>query len=163
VTFPVEVRFAGKIHGRFKIDIAFGDAMTGRAEELVGDNLLAFAGLEPARVSAISKAQQFAEKVHAYTLQWADRENTRAKDLVDLLLLVDRGRLDLAELRAALDATFRARGKQSIPTVLPPPPAGWVAEFRVLALEASVTPAELWPAFDRLGQFWDALMAGERG
>jgi len=137
--------------------------MTGRVEELVGDDVLAFAGLQPARVSAISKTQQFAEKVHAYTLAWTDRENTRVKDLVDLLLLVDRGSLDMAELRAAVEATFRVRAKQVIPTVLPPPPASWVAEFRALAVEANVSPAELMPAFERLSTYWNALHANKTG
>ncbi len=76
----------------------FGDALSGQPERLTGDDLLAFAGRAPVQVVAISKTQQFAEKAHAYTLPWADRENTRVKDLVDLLLLVERGALDRREV-----------------------------------------------------------------
>jgi predicted nucleotidyltransferase component of viral defense system len=159
-SFPVEARIAGKPYGHFQIDVAFGDAVTGQPVELVGDNLLAFAGVRPARVSVVSEAQQFAEKVHAYTFPWTDRENTRVKDLVDLLLLVERGHLDHGELHKALEATFAARKRQEVPRVLPPPPQNWAAEYRALALDASVTPAELMPAFERLGRFWKELMTG---
>jgi hypothetical protein len=158
-SFPVEARIAGTTYGNFRVDISFGDAMTGAPEKLVGDDLLAFAGLEPARVLAISKAQQFAEKLHAYTYPWTDRENTRVKDLVDLLLLVERGNLERAELRAALEATFSVRKKQDLPKTLPSPPPTWVAEFRALAAEASATPAELMPAFERLSEYWNRLPA----
>lgn len=159
-TFPVEVQLAGKRFGNFRIDVGFGDALIGEPEPLVGDDLLAFAGIEPARVVAIPKAQQFAEKIHAYTLPWADRENTRVKDLVDLLLLIERGHLDHGELRTALELTFETRKRQQLPSTLPPPPQNWGAEFRALAADASVEPPELAAAFLRLNEFWSQLMAG---
>ena len=58
-----------------------GDAVVGAPERLTGDDLLGFAGIEPATVLAIAKAQQFAEKVHAYTFPWAGRVNTRHRAL----------------------------------------------------------------------------------
>ena len=43
---------------------------------------------------AVSPEEQFAEKLHAYTLPRVGRENTRVKDLVDLVLLIERTKLD---------------------------------------------------------------------
>lgn len=77
---------AGRVFGSFHIDVGIGDALHGTPEPLRGEDLLAFAGIAPAEVLAIPKAQQFAEKIHAYTYPWTDRPNTRTKDLVDLLL-----------------------------------------------------------------------------
>lgn len=46
--FPVTVSLEGKNYGAFALDAGFGDPMLGAAEELVGSDWLAFAGLEPA-------------------------------------------------------------------------------------------------------------------
>jgi hypothetical protein len=161
-TFPVEARIAGKPYGHFAIDVSFGDAVSGEPELLTGDDLLAFVGLAPARVVAISKAQQFAEKAHAYTLSFGDRENTRVKDLVDLLLLVDRGKLDQNEVVLALRRTFAVRDKQGLPAELRSPPSSWVAEFRSLADEADIQPTELLAAFERLAAFWRQILSGRQ-
>lgn len=64
--FPCEAVLVGKIY----IDVGLGDATIGEAESLMGDDLLGFAGIGPARALAISTAQQFAEKAHSYTFPW---------------------------------------------------------------------------------------------
>lgn len=156
-TYPVTARLGGKEFGRSSIDVGFGDALVGVAEELVGHDLLAFAGIAPARVRAIPKAQQFAEKIHAYTFPWTDRVNTRVKDLVDLLLLIERGALDADELRTAMRATFQRRRRQELPRALSPPPLEWREEFRFLATETSIATIELGAAFDSLATFWNEL------
>lgn len=112
---------------------------------------------------AIPKPQQFAEKAHAYTYPWGDRVNTRTKDLVDLVLLLERGTLDAAAVRAALQATFDTRGTHPLPKTLAPPPASWEADFKAMAEEAGLsTPAYL-AAFSVLERFWSVHMLGERG
>ncbi len=157
-TFPVVARLGGKEFGRSSIDVGFGDALVGVPEELVGHDLLEFAGVAPARVRAIPKALQFAEKIHAYTFPWTDRVNMRVKDLVDLLILIERGALDTDELRTALHATFERRRRQELPRVLPPPPPQWREEFQFLATETSIGPTELDAAFKHLAIYWDLLM-----
>lgn len=158
-TFPIVVRLSGKEFGRFQIDAGFGDPLFGVPEDLVGDDLVAFAGLEPARVRAIPRTQQFAEKIHAYTHPWTDRENTRVKDLVDLLILIERGNLDHDELRAALRATFETRKRHGLPTELPLPPHGWKDEFAALSQEVGFASPELGTAFTRLSAFWSQVVS----
>jgi hypothetical protein len=104
--YPCEAVLVGKVYARFHIDVGCGDALVGEPERLVGDDLLSFAGIGPALVLAIPKAQQFAEKVHAYTFPWSGRMNTRTKDLVDLVLLIERGPPEDGDVRRALEATF---------------------------------------------------------
>ena len=65
--FPVNALLAGRSFGRFHIDVGFGDPAISAPEELIGQDFLAFAGVPPAKALAIPKAQQFAEKLHAYT------------------------------------------------------------------------------------------------
>jgi hypothetical protein len=89
--FPCEAVLGGKTYAKFHLDVGAGDAILPDPDRLAGDDLLAFAGIETPFVLAIPVEQQFAEKVHAYTFPWTDRINTRTKDLVDLVLLIERG------------------------------------------------------------------------
>lgn len=161
--FPVEARLAGRRYVGFHLDVGFGDAVLGAPEQLVGGDFLAFAGLQPAVALAIPRAQQFAEKAHAYTFRWTDRENTRTKDLVDMLLLIERGALDPGELQAALRATFETRDTHALPPELPRPPAAWKDDFAAPAAEAGLSTADLAAAFDLVASFWRAARSAARG
>lgn len=155
--FPVVAMLAGKDYARFHIDAGFGDAVVGEPESLTGEAFFDFAGLSPARALAIPKAQQFAEKIHAYTYPWTDRVNTRVKDLVDLLVLIQRGSLDPASVRAAIAATFAARKTHDAPRELPDAPGSWETEFASLAREAGLSVTDAGEAAEALRRFWDSL------
>ncbi len=153
--FTCVVSLAGKPYGRFQIDLGFGDAATGAAEPLTGDDLLSFAGIAPAQVLAVPHSQQFAEKLHAYTLPRQDRINTRAKDLVDLVLLIETETLDFGMLLQAVEATFSRRRTHPVPKDLPPPPASWDEDFARMANEAQLDARSLNTGFAVLRDFWD--------
>jgi hypothetical protein len=148
---------AGRDFARFHIDVGFGDAVLGEPESLVGDDLLAFAGMAPARAWAITLPQQFAEKIHAYTFPWTDRENTRSRDLVDMVLLIERGGLDREAIRDAVLRTFGHRKRHDVPRELLPPPAAWALEYPAMAAEAGITATTTADAFDMLVRFWSEL------
>ena len=114
--FPIETLLAGKVYARFHLDLGFGDPAMGTPELLTGDDFLAFAGVAAARALAVPKPQQFAEKIHAYTHPWTDRINTRVKDLVDIVLFIERGNLAAVDVAAALRATFATRSSHPLPT-----------------------------------------------
>ncbi|QDU66925.1 nucleotidyl transferase AbiEii/AbiGii toxin family protein [Engelhardtia mirabilis] len=156
-TFPVDVVLAGRSFGRFQIDAGLGDPTGGAAEQLHGDNLLAFAGIEPVTVLAVPKPQQFAEKLHAYTFPWTGRVNSRSKDLVDLVLLIERGDLVQAEVAAAVAETFARRATHELSVPIPAPPAIWQIEFEAMAKQVELSAATLEVAFERLGQFVGGL------
>lgn len=155
--FPVEALLAGKVFGRFHIDVGIGDHVSGQPELLIGEDLLGFAGIEPARVLAIPKAQQFAEKLHAYTYAWDDRENTRVKDIVDLVLLIERGEPDPDEVAAAIRETFARRNTHGIPRELTAPPTSWASEFPSLARQVELTTPELDAAFKVVAEYFNRL------
>jgi hypothetical protein len=160
--YPCEAVLVGKVYARFHIDIGCGDALVGEPERLTGDDLLSFAGIQPATVLAIPRAQQFAEKIHAYTFPWSGRLNTRTKDLVDLVLLIERGPPDIEEIRRGLRATFSTRGTHPLPTALNQPPKEWAAEFVGMAAEARLSTTDYREAFARLERFWtDHALAGQ--
>lgn len=158
--FPCEAVLLGKTYAKFHIDVGIGDALVGEPERLVGDDLLDFAGVEPAIVLAIPKPLQFAEKIHAFSFPWQGRLNTRTKDLVDLVMLIERDSLDPVEIRAALAATFGTRSMHPIPEPLPPPPAAWAKDFPGLAAEAGLSTGDYLAAFGVLAEFWTVHRLG---
>src|SRR5581483_9863657 len=103
---------------------------------------------------AIPKAQQFAEKVHAYTFPWSGRMNTRTKDLVDLVLLIERGPPEAGDVRRALEATFSTRATHPLPMALQSPPGEWKTEFTGMAAEAGLSTMDYLEAFAILERFW---------
>ena len=157
--FPCEAFLAGKSYGRFHIDLGFGDETGGQPEVLAGDNLLEFAGIAPAHVLAIPKPQQFAEKIHAYTRPWADRVNTRTKDLVDMALLIETGSVIPQEVTIATRATFTRRNTHPFPLNLPDPPASWDGEFKTMAAEARLQTTTPAAAIEFVRIFWRQVTA----
>ena len=158
--FPVTALLAGKVFARLHLDIGFGDPVLAGPEELFGQDFLAFASVAPAKVWAIPKSQQFAEKIHAYSLPWKDRPNTRTKDLVDLALFVTVDPPDKAAIRTAIEATFRLRNTHPIPTVLSLPPAAWEATFAAMAHEATLITPDLAEGFRVVAEFWRDVQRG---
>jgi hypothetical protein len=152
----------GTKYANFNIDVGCGYALVGEPERLIGDDLLSFIGVGPATVLAIPKVQQFAEKLHAYTFPWSDRLNTRTKDLVDLVLLIERGRLDVDNIRPAVQATFSTRGTHPLPASLDPPPKGWSLAFPPMAIEAGLSTTNCLEAFSVLEAFWTTNALGSR-
>lgn len=133
--FPVEALMAGRRFAQFHLDVSSGDVLREPYEILEGRDWFGFAGLLRARVPAVSREEQFAEKLHAYTLPRAGRPNSRVKDLVDLALLVESGTLDRSRLRSSIVDTFRRRATHPVPSAFPPPPAAWQSTFVELAQE----------------------------
>ncbi|WP_367872493.1 nucleotidyl transferase AbiEii/AbiGii toxin family protein [Luteolibacter sp. Populi] len=75
---------------------------------------LGFAGMSAGMFPSILREEHFAQKIHAYTLPRGERPNTRVKDLVDLMLLIDAGGLERERLIRDLDDTFRRRKTHAV-------------------------------------------------
>lgn len=160
VRYPCEAFILGKTYQKLSIDVGYGDALFGSPERLIGEDFLDFAGVGPAIVLAIPKSQQFAEKAHAYSFPWEGRVNTRTKDLVDLVLMIERAHLDLDELRTALGATFENRKSHPLPEILQPPPDSWAIDFQGMAEEAGLSTTDYQAAYTILKNFWSAYSLG---
>ena len=154
--FSVDARLAERTFVKFHLDVSTGDVLREPYESLPGRDWLAFAGIATTNFPAISPEEQFAEKIHAYTLPRVGRENTRVKDLVDLILLIEQTKLDTALLPKAIRETFQRRKSHDIPTALPPPPASWLTRFTAMAQECSLEP-DIKKHFGVVGQFYDKL------
>ena len=155
--FPVEARMAGRIFIKFEIDVAAGDVWIAPHDSLKTPDWFGFAGIDAPRIPIISQEQQFAEKIHAYTLP-RKTPNSRVKDLVDMLLLIEKGKLKSDKLQNALSKTFKRRKTHDIPSGLPDPPDTWNLPFKKMA-ETSGLPADLHSAINRIRQFYGTIVA----
>ena len=88
--FPVEAHLGGRLFEKFPVDIVSSTMVIDPVEQVSGHNWLEFAGIEAVHFPAISKEQQFAEKLHAYTFPRSENINSRVKDLIDILLLIQQ-------------------------------------------------------------------------
>ncbi len=136
--FSVEALMDERTFVKFHVDVGVGDVWMEPLESIQIHDWLSFAAIEPTSVLAISKEQQFAEKIHAYTLPRGDRQNSRVKDLVDMVLLIQGPPLSEIRLSEAIHATFRRRRTHEYPTKLLSPPAEWRQSFVKLAAECGL-------------------------
>lgn len=145
---------------RFHLDVGLGDVLSGSADWLEGSGSLSFADIPPATAAVIPIAQQFAEKVHAYTYPWQERLNTRDKDLIDLVLILETQPIDPLEIHQALIAVFEHRKTHPLPAQFPEPPAAWTESFRAQAQELKLNVSTLDAAYQLLAKFWTDLHIG---
>jgi hypothetical protein len=152
----VEARLDERTFARFHLDVGIGDVVLHPVESVVCRDWLGFAGIEASHVQMIAREQQFAEKVHAYTLPRI-ATNSRVKDLVDLTLLVEAGGLDQAKLREALRQTFLRRRTHELPRRLTAPPLDWRQPFEALAKNCGMSP-DIDAAFDVVDHYFGSLL-----
>jgi len=119
--FPVESVMGGRTFAKFHLDVGIGDIVLDPLEQAQLPDWLGFAGILPPTVPMIQREQQFAEKLHAYTLP-RTAPNSRVRDLVDLALLIQSGTLESNRVVQALRATFDLRATHPVPKALDPPP-----------------------------------------
>lgn len=157
--YPVETWMDGRIFVRFHLDAGIGDAVIQPVEIIECRDWLSFAGIASPQVQTISREQQLAEKLHAYTLPRSSA-NSRVKDLVDLALLVRSGSPALQRVGDALRITFDRRQTHALPSVLLKPPPEWRGRFQALAGECQLS-ADMDEVFAEVEAFFDRIVKGK--
>jgi len=160
VRYRVRAELGGRRFEEVMVDIGFSDPLKWKPEPIRGPDLLAFADIEPTEVPVLPLEQHVAEKVHAYTRIYGQgQRSSRAKDLVDLVLVKQFMVLDAARLRMALVGVFEGRRQHVLPDRLPPPPTEWAVPYRKLAKEVGVDP-NLRGGYAEAAAFLDPVLAG---
>jgi hypothetical protein len=71
-----------------------------------------------------------------------------------LVLLIERGPPEAADVRKALEANFTTRAPHPVPKALQPPRGEWGTEFMGMAREAGLSTMEYLETFEILERFW---------
>lgn len=146
----VTPELGGRTFQPFPLDVGIGDALPTRPDRIRGGLDLSFAELDPLEVHAVPVEVHLAEKLHALSVpRVGERVNTRVKDLVDVMLLLQRGLPPEALLRTAVAATFDRRGTHRLPERFELPVEAWrdayarlASELQLLGFAASISEAE---------------------
>jgi predicted nucleotidyltransferase component of viral defense system len=147
--FAARALLAGREFARVKIDVVARSEELVSTERLTLPGALAFAGFPRRDVEAVAPAQHFAEKLHALTRRYPGRENTRVRDLLDLLLLIENDVPAPAEAWTVAHQVFATRATHDLPLVIPDPPASWSGTYATLppiSMCRQQRSLKLWPA-----------------
>lgn len=159
IRFHLTAQLGGRTFEQFLLDIGFVDSIPYQPDTVQSAGLLAFAGIAPLALPAISIEQHLAEKIHAYTGTYGKdgRASTRPKDLVDILLIEGSVAITASSLRKAIERTYHERQRHSLPEKLSPPPNHWTDPYRRLAESVGIEP-NLIAAYERARAFLDPTM-----
>lgn len=160
--YPIEASLDRRLFVRFPIDVVVSALFMDPIDQVESENWLGFAGIKKTPFPAISKEQQFAEKLHAYTLPREESENSRVKDLIDLSLLTNSGELKNGLLKQAIHKIFEYRATHPVPNVIPHPPSNWEPKFKKLAKECRLD-LELSQAFEQVTVLVHKVLHNVRG
>lgn len=154
--YPVSAMIDEKIFVRFQLDVG-ADFLLDQIETIQGNNWLDFYGIPAPVIPMISIEQQFAEKLHAYTLIRGQRINSRVKDLIDMVLLLNMKIPKSDEMLRALQKVFKKRDTHLLPLRLDPPPEDWNTQFINMATECGL-PQDMQESFEKISNFYDRIL-----
>ncbi len=161
--FRVSASLAGRLFETFLLDVALPSDPVDEHDTLTTPDLLSFAGIAPVKVPAVPLERHIAEKLHAYTRRYGDDQpSSRAKDLIDIVLMSELTSFKFDRLREVIVGVFEARATHELPPSVPAPPREWTRPYRALAEEVGLDPDPT--VGHRLAStFLDPVLAAQRG
>jgi predicted nucleotidyltransferase component of viral defense system len=157
----VAAELAGRPFGGVQVDIS------PRADELASTDLvplpnsLDFAGVVAPLVEIIDVNRHAAEKFHGMLRDYGDRENTRVRDLVDLVILAEHELVEPSALAAAVRLVWSERNGVSPPATLPPLPPSWRGRYERLVAEHKVQARSFPAAVSTVVATWAEMFPTE--
>lgn len=162
IRFRADSYVAGRLFEPLIIDVGVAGGVS-PADELTAPDLLDFAEIEPAHIRAIPLEQHIAEKLHAYTRRYADDQpSSRAKDLIDIVLMSELASFEFDGLRAAIVQVFDMRATHELPASMAAPPREWAVPYRALAEEVGLDH-DLPIGHGLAAAFLDPILASDTG
>jgi predicted nucleotidyltransferase component of viral defense system len=142
VRYKLESALAGRTFEPLQVDVTFAVPEPWDAKPAVRAGVLAEFGFEAIEVLLCPVERQIAEKLHAYTRTYKGGGTTRARDLVDLLLIQQYERVETDALRDAIKQVFTRRETHDVPMRLAPsPPRELAVSYRREAEHVGVARA----------------------
>lgn len=157
----VAAELAGRPFGTVQVDVS------PRPHELYATELvrlpssLDFAGVAAPLVEIVDINRHAAEKFHGMLKDYGDRDNTRARDLVDLVILSEHGLLEPPALAAAVRLVWSERDGVSPPAILPSLPASWSGRYERLVAEHDVDATSFHTAVSTVETVWTEMFPTE--
>ncbi len=157
----VSAHLAGKLFGSVQLDISPRAHELDQTESMDLPNSLSFAGIESPSIEIIDVNRHAAEKLHAMSRQFGERENSRVRDLVDLALLVEHELLTPTALGSAARQVWFEREGEDPPAAFPELPSGWPDRYEAIAAEHDLAISSFPEAATLVADLWADLFPTE--
>ncbi len=159
----VAAQLAGRPFGGLQLDISPRVHELTRTELVALPNSLAFAGAASREVEIIDVHRHGAEKLHGMLRVVGDRDNTRVRDLVDLVILTEQKMLDPACLAPAVRDVWAERDGAPPPAELPTLPASWPERYERLAADHDMQTTTFVAATALVEAMWSDMFPRDGG
>lgn len=153
----VALMLAGKPFGNIQLDVSPRAHELTTTDRVTLTNSLDFAGVPAPEVEIVDVNRHAAEKFHGMVRDMGDRENSRVRDLLDLVLLVEHDLLTTATVAEATRQVWNEREGVAPPAALPPLPRSWPERYERLAAEHRLTTDRFPAAVGRVSELWDQM------
>jgi predicted nucleotidyltransferase component of viral defense system len=159
IRLSVSAFLDGRVFERFVVDLVSAEGVPIPADFIEIGSQLEFADLPTVELSVLGLNAHFSEKLDAFCRQFEGRANTRVKDLVDLVLLIDDGLPPSTELVETVRTTFADRGRPEPSAELPPVPELWSEPFTEMAASVRLSVTDVTAAHAVVQSFWGQALA----
>lgn len=153
----VTAKLADRPFGVIQIDVSPRPHELASTDVVALPNSLAFAQIEAPPIEVIDVNRHAAEKFHAMARDFGDRENSRVRDLLDVVILAENDLLDRDAVAAATRAVWAERDRTAPPARLGELPASWGERYERLTTETEVTARSFSAARDVAESLWTSL------
>lgn len=157
----VDVELAGRRFGAIKLDVSPRAHELDVTDTVALPNALDFAGFATVDVEIVDIHRHAAEKLHGMLKDFGERENSRVRDLADLMLMLDAGLLSAPQLSAAVTEVWAERDATTPPTPFPELPTSWPQRYERLAAENAINPQSFTAAVDHAVALWREMFPPE--
>lgn len=157
----VAAELAGRPFGTVQVDVSPRSHELDATDFVPLPNSLEFAGVIAPLVEIVDVNRHAAEKFHGMLRDYSDRDNTRVRDLVDLVLLTEHDLLDPPALAAAIRLVWSERDSVSPPATLPSLPPSWLGRYERLVAEHDVEATSFPTAVSVVEAMWAEMFPTE--
>jgi len=157
----VEVELAGRRFGTIKLDISPRAHELDATDTVTLPNALDFAGFATVDIEIVDVHRHAAEKFHGMLKDFGERENSRVRDLADLMLMLDAGLLSAIQLAGVVTDVWGEREAATPPAAFPELPPSWPERYERLAAENGIDPPSFAAAAERAAELWGEMFPPE--
>ena len=150
----VTAKLADREFGRIQVDVSPRVGELSRTELVQLPNSLEFAEVTTPQVEIIDVHRHAAEKYHGMSKDFGDRENSRVRDLVDLVILREHELLEPPDLASELRDVWEERNGSDPPPQLPDLPGSWRLRYERQAAELDLDTASFPAAVEIVVALW---------
>jgi hypothetical protein len=155
----VSASLGGKAFGGVKLDVSPRAHELTSTDRLPLPNLLDFAGVPTPVVEIVDVQRHAAEKLHAMARDYGSQENSRVRDLVDVVILIEHDELDARQVADAARNVWAERNNTAPPTEFPALPASWPARYEQLAVAHELSTETFDGATALIHKLWSDMFA----